>query len=534
MEETSRITLNERCSAILLNEIPLKDKDPGNFTIPCIIGNVKINKALADLGANISLMPYSMFTRLGLGEQKPTSMWIELANKTTQYPRGIAENVIVKIDKFIFPDDFVVLDMEEDHKILIILGRPFLATAHAMIDVFNKKISFKVRNEMVTFDIEKSMKFSSPKDDTCLSIDMVDLTILDHAQEILPSDPLDSFLFKPIINYQEGKIINLWEDDNDEADQYADSVLFSNQNDEEPTSKPTLFTANKKEHEKQILKLKELPFNLDDYTVRAVLGQQIYKKFRPIYYASKTINEAQEHYTTTEKELLAVVYAFYKFQSYLIMSKTVVYTDHFALKYLFSKQDFKPRLIRWVLLLQEFTIEIKDKKGTENLVVDHLSRLENLELEKLNEEAFRDSFPNEHLMAIYVREPNADPWYLNLDSTGQLSLKMPHDMFVNARVAKGLGMSLPAIRSLYPTFWFISCGMLCANTSSDTYIATTDSVVQKRRCIVKQGPCKDLYRLGIDSDIIRTAYKSPIRSTPFRIVYGKACHLPIEIEHRAY
>ncbi|GJX69614.1 putative nucleotidyltransferase, ribonuclease H [Tanacetum coccineum] len=219
MEETSRITLNERFSAILLNEIPLKEKDPGSFTIPCIIGNVGIKKALVDLGANISLMPYSMFTRLCLRELKPTRMCIELANKITQYPRGIAENVIVKIDKFVFPVDFVVLDMEEDNKIPIILGRPFLATAHAMIYVFNKKISFKVGNETVTFDIDKSMKFASPKDDTCLSIDMVDLTILDHAQEIFPSDPLDSFLFEPIINYQKDKIINLWEDDNDEADQ---------------------------------------------------------------------------------------------------------------------------------------------------------------------------------------------------------------------------------------------------------------------------------------------------------------------------
>ncbi|GKC50312.1 uncharacterized protein Tco_1073057 [Tanacetum coccineum] len=122
MEETSRITLNERCSAILLNKIPLKEKDPGSFTIPCIIGNVSINKALADLGKSISLMPYSMFTRLGLGELKPTCMCIELANKTTQYPRGITDNVIVKIDKFVFPVDFVVLDMEEDHKIPIILG----------------------------------------------------------------------------------------------------------------------------------------------------------------------------------------------------------------------------------------------------------------------------------------------------------------------------------------------------------------------------------------------------------------------------
>ncbi|GKA79424.1 putative reverse transcriptase domain-containing protein [Tanacetum coccineum] len=110
-------------------------------------GKGGINKALADLGASISLMPYSMFLRLNIGELKPMHMCIELADKSTQIPRGIAENVIVKIDRFIFPVDFVVLDMKEDHKIPIILGRPFLATAHAMIDVFNKKSISKLRTK---------------------------------------------------------------------------------------------------------------------------------------------------------------------------------------------------------------------------------------------------------------------------------------------------------------------------------------------------------------------------------------------------
>ncbi|GJV64865.1 reverse transcriptase domain-containing protein, partial [Tanacetum coccineum] len=125
----------------------------------------------------------------------------------------------------------------------------------------------------------------------------------------------------------------------------------------------------------------DLPFELmcdaSDYAVGAVLGQRKDKYFRPIHYASKTLSDAQTNYTVTEKELLAVVYAFEKFRSYLVLSKTIVYTDHSALKYLFNKQDAKPRLIRWVLLLQEFTIEIRDKKGAENLAADHLSRLEN-------------------------------------------------------------------------------------------------------------------------------------------------------------
>nr|GEX90267.1 hypothetical protein [Tanacetum cinerariifolium] len=179
-EETSKITLNERCFVVLLNKIPFEEKYRGSFTIPCVIGKIGIDKAIADLEANISLMPYSMFARLDLRELKTTLMCIELANKSTQYPRGIAENVIVKIDKFIFPVDFVVLNTKEDHKILIILERPFLANAYVMMDVFNKKISFEVGNEIITFDIKKSMKFSTPEDDIFLPIDMVDEARLDH------------------------------------------------------------------------------------------------------------------------------------------------------------------------------------------------------------------------------------------------------------------------------------------------------------------------------------------------------------------
>ncbi|GJU46383.1 putative nucleotidyltransferase, ribonuclease H [Tanacetum coccineum] len=176
----------------------------------------------------------------------------------------------------------------------------------------------------------------------------------------------------------------------------------------------------------------ELMYDASDYAVGAVLGQRIDKKFRPIYYASKTMNDAQEHYTTTEKELLAVVYAFDKFRSYLIISKTIVYTNHSALKYLFSKQDAKPRLIRWVLLLQEFTIEIRDKKGTENLAADHLSRLENPNLETLNEESIRDSFPNKYLKAVHVKETTEDPWYANY-ATFLISMIIPHRLTCHLR-----------------------------------------------------------------------------------------------------
>jgi transposase InsO family protein len=154
----------------------------------------------------------------------------------------------------------------------------------------------------------------------------------------------------------------------------------------------------------------EAPFEImcdaSDYAVGAVLGQRVDNKSHAIYYASKVLDEAQLNYTTTEKEFLAVIFAINKFRSYLVGSKVIVYTDHAAIRYLLNKKDAKPRLIRWILLLQEFDLEIKDKKGTENSVADHLSRL--VTKPKEDDLPIDDSFIDEHLYAIHNLEA---PWY---------------------------------------------------------------------------------------------------------------------------
>ncbi|GJV09514.1 DNA-directed DNA polymerase [Tanacetum coccineum] len=150
LKEACTVTMNERCVAVLLNKLQSKEKDPGSFTIPCDIGHLHIDNALADLGASISLMPYTMYEKLDLGELKQTRMSLELADRSIQYPRGIAEDVLIKIDKFVLPINFVILDMREDSRFLIISGRLFLATARATIDVFNKKITLRVGSEEIT------------------------------------------------------------------------------------------------------------------------------------------------------------------------------------------------------------------------------------------------------------------------------------------------------------------------------------------------------------------------------------------------
>ncbi|XP_024031896.1 uncharacterized protein LOC112094657 [Morus notabilis] len=192
LEDYETVALTEECSAILQRKLPQKLKDPGSFTIPCSVGNAVFEKALCDLGASINLMPLSIFQKLGLGEARPTTVTLQLVDRSIKHLRGVIGDVLVKVNKFIFLADFIVLDMEEDKEIPIILGRPFLATGRALIDVQKGELCLRVQEEEVIFNVFNAIKYPEASD-SCFRIDEVEAIVSNHVDQ---SDPLEASLLQ--------------------------------------------------------------------------------------------------------------------------------------------------------------------------------------------------------------------------------------------------------------------------------------------------------------------------------------------------
>ncbi|KAL4306619.1 hypothetical protein AHAS_Ahas16G0196400 [Arachis hypogaea] len=172
--EKETIVLTEECSAIIQKKLPQKMKDPGSFQIPCIIGDINIEKALCDLGASINLMSLAMMRRMKIEKAKPTRMALQLADRTFKFPYGVVKDLLVKVGEFIFPADFVVLDMEEEANTSIILERPFLATAGTIIHVQKGELILRLHEENMVFNVFKAMSYPKESIGECMMVDTIE------------------------------------------------------------------------------------------------------------------------------------------------------------------------------------------------------------------------------------------------------------------------------------------------------------------------------------------------------------------------
>nr|GEX17537.1 reverse transcriptase domain-containing protein [Tanacetum cinerariifolium] len=406
-------------------EAPLGD--PGKFIISCDFPGMDECLALANLGASINLMPLSVWNNLSHSELSPTCMTLELADRSISRLVGLAKDVFIKVRMFHFLADFVVVDFDVDPRVLLILRRSYLKNGLALIDIYEVELTLYVGNKSITFNLDQTSRYSANFDAMSVNrIDLIDVACDDYSQEVLgffvSGNPTPSI--EPIVSTSSPTPTPFGDSDflleetdaflatNDEPisskinDSYYDSegdiLLLEEFLNDDPSSPPLTLQEikvvkpnNKKSSidEPPVVKLKDLPPHLEYAFLEG-------DDKLPVIIAKDLKDE--------EKNALIKVLKSHK---QALAWKLSDIKDHSALKYLFIKKYAKPRLLRWVLLLHEFDIIIRDKKGAENLAADHLSRLENPHQSVLDKKEINETFPLETLNVVSFRGDSSTSWF---------------------------------------------------------------------------------------------------------------------------
>ncbi|XP_048227247.1 uncharacterized protein LOC125369277 [Ricinus communis] len=403
LEDLGLVTLNEECSAILQNKLALKRHDAVSFNVPYIIGELPISGALADLGASINLMPTSLFDRLSLSEPKPTRMSIQLANRTIKIPRGIVEDMLIK----------------GESTVPLILGRPFLAISRAVIDVCDGKLQLRVDVETITFDLVTSMRHSLDHDDIGDEKELSNEQVLEQLAYLVASERSDST----------DSFISLDKSEMQKVERLPIIVAAGLT----PEERVMTLSSLRKYPMTFAYKIADIPRIHPSFCSHKILMED---SFRPVVQPQRRLKPNIKEVVKKEvvpKKGRIIVIKNEKDELIPIRTIPIAPEDQEKISFTCPYGTFTYRRISFGLCnapttfqrcmmaifhdiieesvevfmttsqCLEYDIEIKDKKGTENLAADHLSRLENLSFVALYEKAIDDSFPDEHLYQVIRR-----------------------------------------------------------------------------------------------------------------------------------
>nr|GEY82410.1 reverse transcriptase domain-containing protein [Tanacetum cinerariifolium] len=461
--ELTKMPLNENCSAVVLKKLPEKLGDPGRFLIPCDFLEFDNCLALADLGASMNLMPLSIWKKLRLPTLNDTKMVLELADQTISKPTGVAENVFVKVGKFYFPADFIVLDFVADPRVPLILGRPFLSTAHVLIDVYERETILRHDDQSLTLKCGDTPSISYNNFQSLNKVDLIDVTCEEYSQEVLGfadvvSDEVSTPYYEPIVsnssptltpfnesNFYLEEIENFLNDDSNseeiedsEFDIERDILILeaflnndtepppSNQKDYFPSVRKDLKVVEPKNQSSDDapseVELKELPPHLE----YAFLGEN--EKWPVIIAKNLNVNEKSALINVLKSRKKAIAWKLTDIRGIdpKFCSHKILLEEDFSPK-VQSQRRVNPKihdvikkevekLLDACLIYPisdspwDFDFKVIDTKGAENYAVDHLSRLENPYENVFDPKEINETFPLESLNKIAHQDPST-PWF---------------------------------------------------------------------------------------------------------------------------